>query len=64
MNAKHKLSMGDNILVKLQLDDQKRTMIKKEAVIRTISEDVIGVEFSQVTPSNFNDKAIGFYLMP
>jgi hypothetical protein len=58
-----KFSVGDNISLKFQLDNKQKTLIKKEVVIKNIFKDkTISSEFCSVSPSDPNDKAIGFYL--
>jgi hypothetical protein len=44
------------------LDDNRRSLIKKETIVRTISDLHIGLEFSSMNSSDPGDKALGFYL--
>ena len=56
-------SVGGNISIEFQLDSKQKTLIKKEVVIKKIFKDKrIGSEFCSISPSDPNDKAIGFYL--
>lgn len=58
-----KFSVGENISIKFQLDNKQKTLIKKEVVIKKIFKSkIIGSEFCSISPSDPNDKAIGFYL--
>ena len=56
-------SVGDKIFLEFQLDNDQKTLIRKEVVVKRIVNDkTIGSEFCSVSPSDPNDKAIGFYL--
>jgi len=61
-NAKPRFEAGDRIMIEFDLDDEKKTRIKKELIIRNIQDKKIGAEFSSVDPNNSHDKAIGNYL--
>ncbi len=56
------LKKGDKFSLEFTLDDQKRTLIKKEVVIRKIDANLMGVEFLSSDPGDPGDKALGFYL--
>lgn len=60
--AQPNFDIGDKLLVEFHLDDNKRSLIKKEAIVRKISELNIGLEFSSMDSSDPGDKALGFYL--
>ena len=62
LNVKKDFKVGDILSVEFSLDDKQRSLIKKEAVIKKISDLYLGVEFSSVDSSNPSDKAIGFYM--
>jgi len=62
LNVKKDFKVGDILSVEFSLDDKRRSLIKKEAVIKKISDLYLGVEFSSVDSSNPSDKAIGFYM--
>ena len=62
LNSRINLKVGDTILVEFHLDDRQRSHIKKEAVVRIITNNEIGVEFSSMDPSDISDKRLGFYL--
>ena len=53
-------SKGDVLEIEFQLDDVKRTLIKRKVVIRNIKNSYLGTEFFQ---TEIEDKALGFYLM-
>ncbi|MCP4693692.1 MAG: PilZ domain-containing protein [Desulfobacterales bacterium] len=62
LNIKRPIDIDDKLLVEFHLDDNKRSLVKKEAVVRKISGLELGVEFTLVDPSDINDKMLGFYL--
>jgi len=47
--------------IEFRLDDVKKTLIKKKAVIRNIENSYIGTSFLH---TEREDKTLGFYLMP
>lgn len=57
------MKVGDILEVEFKLDDNKRSLIVKEVIIRKIIGYDLGTEFLSVDPGNASDKAIGFYLM-
>lgn len=63
MNVKREFSIGDRLMVEFTLDDQKRSTVKKEVVVRKVADDIVGVEFVSVSASDPSDSALGFYLM-
>ena len=62
VSEKPEFEIGDRILVEFHLDDNKRSLIKKETIVRAIKELHIGLEFSSMDSSDPGDKALGFYL--
>lgn len=58
-SANQKFNMGDKLLLEFHLDDKSKSLIKKEAVIRNIRGQHIGVEFSSV---DLYDRALGLYM--
>ena len=62
LNVKKELKIGDILLVEFQLDDNQRSRIKKDAVIKKIFDSDIGLEFKSIDSSDPSDKAIGFYM--
>jgi len=56
-------AVGDRVTVEFRLDDEKKTLIRKEAVVRTLMGRFVGLEFFSIDPHNVYDKALGFYLM-
>ena len=57
------MNVGDILEVEFKLDDNKRSPIVKEVIVRKISGYDLGTEFLSIDPGNASDKAIGFYLM-
>ena len=62
LNTEKEFEIGDILLVEFQLDDSQRSRIKKDAIIRKISDSFIGLEFKSIDSSDPSDKAIGFYM--
>jgi len=54
-------SEGVILEIEFRLDDLKKTPIKRKVVIRNIQNSYLGAEFIQ---TGYEDKALGFYLMP
>jgi len=54
------INVGDQLLVEFHLDDTKKTLIKKEVILRWIKMPYIGVEFSS---KSLYDGSLGFYMM-
>ncbi len=54
------INLGDKLLVEFRLDDTKKTLIKKEVIIRWMKKPYIGVEFSS---QSLYDGSLGFYMM-
>ena len=63
VNDSSYMKAGDILEVEFKLDDNKRSPIRKEVVIRKIVGYDLGTEFTSVDAGNASDKAIGFYLM-
>lgn len=64
LKGKRHLMPGDKLVVEFPLNDEKKTFIQKEIVIKTVNGLLVGTEFCEVTPGDPMDKAIGFYLVP
>ena len=54
------LHLGDILMVEFQLDNPKRSMIRKEVIIRWIDMPYIGVEFTTIPKF---DAELGYYMM-
>jgi hypothetical protein len=57
-----KFKNGDKIEVSFELDNQDKTTIKKEAIIRNIRKNNVGCEFVKSSQGAF-ESSLGFYLM-
>jgi hypothetical protein len=55
----HDLQIGALLDLTFHLDDRKRTLLKKKAIVRTIKGNFIGCQF---TDRDLYEKEIGFYL--
>ncbi|MCL1980766.1 MAG: PilZ domain-containing protein [Proteobacteria bacterium] len=59
VSGMHNLAKDQDIQIEFQLNDRKRTVLKKQAVVRTVRQNVIGCEFKDHTEL---DKDLGFFL--
>ena len=57
----HGLTVGDKGIIKFSLDDRKKTVMERQIVVRSISDNQIRCEFKE--DSAF-EKELGFYLWP
>jgi len=51
--------VGDKLLLAFHLDDNQKTLIKKEVIVRNIRGSYIGAEFGSV---DLYDRALGLYM--
>lgn len=59
VSGRHRILPGQELQIEFQLTDRNRTVIKKQAVVRTVQENTVGCEF--VCGGDL-DKALGFFL--
>ena len=57
-----KFKIGDEVTVSFILDNEDKTTIKKELIVRDIRENTIGCEFEKST-QYAPDGSLGFYIM-
>ena len=62
INVEKDFKIGDILLVEFQLNDKQRSLIKKDAAIKKISNSYLGLEFNSIDSSDPSDKAIGFFM--
>ncbi|MBF0119247.1 MAG: PilZ domain-containing protein [Desulfobacterales bacterium] len=62
LHVNRKFHLGDKLLVEFNLDDKKRTLIKKEVIVKRIETLDIGAEFCPSDPNDHYTKAISWYL--
>ena len=62
MIGKYDIQEGDVLNVQFSLDDENGTQIKSNVVVRSVSDNYIGAEFSTLDMHAM--KELGFYLMP
>ena len=60
LNFQRNFQVGDHLIIEFCLDDTKKTFIKKNVVVRNISDLYIGTSFRFTDPY---DPVLGFYLM-
>jgi hypothetical protein len=58
-NEIEKFKIDDTLFVEFHLDDESRSLIRKEVIIRNIRGPYIGAEFSSV---DLYDRALGIYM--
>lgn len=61
MTVPRSLPVGARLLVEFRLDDRKRTPMEKHVIVRNVIGPHVGASFH---PSEPDDPALGFYLMP
>jgi len=54
------VNKGDELIVKFNLDDAKRTFIRKKVVVQFANHNLIGCEFTELA---LYEKELGFYLL-
>ena len=54
---------GDEVTVEFALEDEHQTLIKKEAIVRNIRENVVGCEFIINETSTIYDAPLGYYVV-
>jgi hypothetical protein len=59
-NQRNDLKVGDIVQVKFRLDDAQKSLIVRNAIVRSIDGRQVRAEFCDNQP----DKALAFYLMP
>ncbi len=55
---------GHRLMIEFHLDDSQRTLIRKEVVVRSLFDRLVGAEFTSISSTDINDKKIAFYVMP
>jgi hypothetical protein len=60
LNVPRNLEVGDHLNIEFHLDDNKRTLIKKEVTIRNTDGLYVGASFRS---ADAYDPVLGFYLM-
>nr|WP_321467559.1 PilZ domain-containing protein [uncultured Desulfobulbus sp.] len=55
----HRIEKGQLLNIEFQLNDKNKTVLKKQAIVRTVDQNSVGCEFKSNTAL---DKALGFFL--
>lgn len=63
LNVPPSIEIGDQMLVEFRLDDARRSLIRKEVIVRSIDESVIGAEFRPDRSPGQADRQLGFYFL-
>jgi hypothetical protein len=61
IKGKHLIEAGDVLMVSFELDNAKKTRIRRKISVKRVSGNIIGAEF---TGKSEHDAALGFYVMP
>ena len=59
VSGSNRLEVGHVVLLQFDLDDREKTSLRKQAVVRSVNDKVVGCEFIQDRPL---EKALAFYL--
>ena len=59
-DEKQDFVIGDRLFVEFHLDDEQKTLIRKEVIIKNIRGPYIGAEFSSV---DLYDRSLGLYML-
>ncbi len=60
LNVKRQFEGGERLKVEFHLDDNQRTFIAREVIVRNVYKNLVGTSFAR---SVGDDPALGFYLM-
>lgn len=60
LNVARQFDEGDSLKVEFHLDDNRRTLISREVVVRNVHQNLVGTSFVQ---DQGDDPNLGFYLM-
>ncbi len=56
----HLIEEGDKLMISFRLDNEKRTLIRRQIIAKTVQGNFVGAEFTGITD---HDADLGFYLM-
>jgi hypothetical protein len=56
----HRIEEGQELRVEFQLNDKKKTLIKREVTVRTVRQNIIGCRLKD----HLEEKELGFFLQP
>ena len=60
LNVARQFKVGELLRVEFNLNDNRRTLIQKQVIVRNVKKNLVGTSFA---PSEGNDPNLGFYLM-
>ncbi len=55
----HRIEMGQELMIEFQLNDRKRTQLKKQAIVKSVEQNTIGCQFKDRTEL---ERDLGFFL--
>ena len=56
----HRIEEGQKLQVEFQLNDKKKTLLKRELLVRTVRQNTIGCRLT----NHLEEKELGFFLQP
>jgi hypothetical protein len=56
--GKHRIEEGQELWLEFELDDKKKTLLQREAIVKSVRQDTIGCELK----AQLEEKELGFYL--
>ncbi len=56
----HRIEEGQKLQVEFQLNDKKKTLLKRELIVRTVRQNTIGCRLT----NHLEEKELGFFLQP
>jgi hypothetical protein len=61
VSGQHQIEEGQNLRVEFQLNDKKKTLLKKEVIVKEVQQNSIGCQFKDNVEM---EKDLGFFLKP
>ena len=56
----HRIAAGQKLRVEFQLNDKKKTLLKREVIVKTVQQNTIGCQLE----CHLEEKELGFFLQP
>ena len=60
LNVERPFKVGETLRVEFHLDDNRRTFMEKQVIVRSVKRNLVGTSFA---PTEGDDPNLGFYLM-
>ena len=59
VSGMHRIELGQELMLEFQLNDRKKTQLKKQAIVRSVQQNTVGCQFKDKTDM---ERDLGFYL--